>query len=99
MTDSRNENAGFLFDSGYTEMQLDRIFMSLLWGADVGPLEHYVSMLVIGLSDGAVDVIARSGTVMLSAPRVEIDRRVDLVRSAMGKGETFLQAVCSLSGE
>jgi len=99
MTDSHNEDVRFLFDSGYTEMQLDRILRSLLWGAELGPLEHCMSMMVIGLSGGDIDVVARSGTVMLPAPRAEIDRRVDLVRGAMGNGETFLQAVCSLPGD
>ena len=99
MTGSRNDEARLLFDSGYTEMQIDRIFRSLLWGAEVGPLERYVSMLVIGLSDGDIDIVGKSGTVMLPAPRAEIERRVGLVRGAMGSGATFLQAVCSLPGE
>jgi hypothetical protein len=99
VSDLRNDGGRLLFDSGYTEMQIDRIFRSLPWGADVGPLEHYMSLLVIGLSDGDIDVVAKSGTVMLPAPRAEIEHRVGLVRSAIGNGATFLQAVCSLPGE
>ena len=99
MSDLRNDEGRLLFDSGYTEMQVDRIFRSLLWGGDVGPLEHYMSLLVIGLSDGDIDVVAKSGTVMLPAPREEIEHRVGLVRGAIGNGATFLQAVCLLPGE
>jgi hypothetical protein len=99
MTDPRNDEGRLLFDSGYTEMQLDRMFKSLLWGADVGPLEHYLSLLVIGLSDGDIDVVGKAGTVMLPARRSEIEHRVGLVRGAIGSGATFLQAVCSLPAE
>ena len=99
MSDVRNEEGRLLLDSGYTEMQRDRIFRSLLWGADVCSLEQYMSLLIVGLSDGDIDVVARSGTVMLPAPRAEIEHRIGLVRGAIGKGATFLQAVCSLPGE
>jgi hypothetical protein len=62
VTDSHNEDARFLFDSGYTETQLDRVFRSLVWGADLGPLEHYMSMMVIGLSDGDMERIEEDGS-------------------------------------
>ena len=88
-----------LYDSGYTEKELDGIFGSLVTGVDLDWLESFVSALVIGLYDGDVVPLAKGGTVRLRTPRSEIDRRVATVRATMKRGATFRQAFCDLPGE
>ena len=88
-----------LFDSGYTDRDLDKIFRSLVNGAHLDSLERFTSAVVIGLCDGDVVALAEGGTVMLHTPRAEIDRRVAAVRAAMTDGATFQQAICALPGE
>lgn len=88
-----------LYDSGYTDKELDGIFRSLVNGDDVDWLESYVSALVIGLFDGDISTRAAGGTIRLRTPRAEIDCRVAMVRAARAAGATFRQAFCELPGE
>jgi hypothetical protein len=85
-----------LYDSGYTDEELDGIFRSLVNGDDVDWLESYVSALVIGLCDGEIERLADGGTVRLRTPRAELDRRVAMVRAEMAAGATFHEAFCTL---
>lgn len=88
-----------LFDSGYTDKELDGIFTSLAKDADLDWLECFTSALVIGLCDGDILTFAEPGTVMLRTPRAEIDGRIAAVRAGMMEGATFQEAVCALPGE
>ena len=83
-----------LFDSGYTEEQLDAIFDSLLKGHDPDIHERFWLALEIGIVDG--DVLPPDNgreTVMLQTPREELDRRIAAVRAAMARGATLQEAV------
>ena len=83
-----------LFDSGYTDRQLDRIFTSLAKGAKFSwPEEGLACALAIGLSDGDAVMLSERNTVMLTTPRAEIDRRVAAIRAKLNEGMTFQEAV------
>jgi hypothetical protein len=88
-----------LYDSGYTDRELDGIFRSLVNGDELDWLESFVSAFVIGLCDGDVVPLTQGGTVRLRTPRAEIDSRVAAVRATMKDGATFREAFCDLPGE
>jgi hypothetical protein len=88
-----------LYDSGYTDQELDAKFRSLLDGIELDYLESFVSALVIGLCDGDIRSLAKGDTVKLRTPRAEIDLRCGMVRATMKDGATFRQAFCALPGE
>ena len=81
-------------DSGYTSDELDAIFDELTKGRAFTWGDEGLSIaLQVGLSDGDVIEMTDHGTLLLSTPRAELDRRVAAIRLAMAGGATLDEAI------
>jgi hypothetical protein len=81
-------------DSGYTEVELDRIFSDLTKGVVFAWDEEELALaMTIGLADGDVVELSELGTVLLSTPRAEIDGRVSAIKSKIAAGIPLRDAV------
>lgn len=100
MIDYRDLSGDVVYDSGYTDDQLEAIFVELTRGVDLSGGDAALSYaLAIGISDGDVVGMTEHGTVLLSKPRTEIDRRVAAIRKDLAAGLTLDQALEQLDAE
>lgn len=100
MTDYRDLSGDVVYDSGYTDDELEAIFVELTRGVDLSGGDAALSYaLAIGVSDGDVIGMTEHDTVLLSTPRAELDRRIAAIRAALAAGRTLDQALEQLDGE
>ena len=99
-TDYIDEPEPEVFDSGYTDAELDAIFAELAKGRVFTWGDEGLSIaLAIGISDGDCIAMTEHGTVMLETPRAEIDRRVAAIRTALAAGCTLDAAIEAACGD
>ncbi len=97
MTEYRDLSGDVVYDSGFTDAELEDIFHELTRGVDLSGGDAALSYaLAIGISDGDVIQVSERGTLMLTTPRAEIDRRVAAIRKALAGGLTLDQALKQL---
>lgn len=85
-----------LFDSGYTEPQLDALLTRTVGAARLATLDEIGAMgvsLALGVSDGDVIELTDGGTVLLRTLRATIDGRCNVVRAELARGATLDDAL------
>lgn len=85
--------AQLLTDSGYKPAELRRIMAQFVVEPEQYPEQNFQNALAIGLLDGDVVEFSKAGTVMLSTPREELDRRVAEVKRRVLAGASVDEAV------